>query len=315
MVWELGFWIFVHKIKTNFSAFQASPYRYALECFEDQVTVYPNPLNLKSMEPQEAYLDINRRSWNSRVDAHYASDFYKVKEFVEGACSLQSIELEQLGDVRGLRILHVQCHFGQDSIALSRRGAEVTGVDFSEKAIAKARELAELCGTKTRFVCCDVYDLPRHLDETFDVVFTSYGVLGWLPDLNRWASTLSRFLKPGGRLLLVEFHPVVWMFDDDFSKVQYRYMNSGPILETQSGTYAEPGADLTLQSMMWNHGLGDVTNSLIENGLQIRSLREYDYSPYPCFRNTVEFEPGKFRIPHLGDQIPMVYSILATAGL
>ncbi len=125
------------------------------------------------MEPQEAYLAINRRSWNSRVDAHYASDFYKVKEFVEGACSLQSIELELLGDVRGLRILHAQCHFGQDSIALSRRGAEVTGVDFSEKAIAKARELAELCGTKTRFVCCDVYDLPSHLDETFDVVFTS----------------------------------------------------------------------------------------------------------------------------------------------
>jgi len=156
---------------------------------------------------QEAYLDINRRSWNSRVDAHYASDFYKVKEFVEGACSLQSIELEQLGDVRGLRILHVQCHFGQDSIALSRRGAEVTGVDFSEKAIAKARELAELCGTKTRFVCCDVYDLTRHLDETFDVVFTSYGVLGWLPDLDRWASTLSRFLKPGGRFFVGGISP------------------------------------------------------------------------------------------------------------
>jgi ubiquinone/menaquinone biosynthesis C-methylase UbiE len=123
---------------------------------------------------------------------------------------------------------------------------------------------------------------------------------------------IARFLKPGGKFVFVEFHPVVWMFDNDFEKVFYRYFNSGAIIETESGTYADKTADITQEYVTWNHGLSEVINSLIQNGLEINSLDEYDYSPYNCFNKTIEFEPKKFRIEHLGDKIPMVYSVVAT---
>ncbi|MBX9449470.1 MAG: class I SAM-dependent methyltransferase [Taibaiella sp.] len=208
--------------------------------------------------------------------------------------------------------MHLQCHFGQDSISLSRIGAEVTGVDLSDKAIESARQIAKDTNSGTRFICCDIYDLPNHLDHQFDMVFTSYGTIGWLPDLDKWAKIVSRFLKPNGRFVFVEFHPVVWMFDDNFETVFYRYFNSGAIIETNTGTYAEKTADITLESVSWNHGLSEVVNSLIQNGLEINALEEYDYSPYNCFNKTIEFEPKKYRIEHLGDKIPMVYSIMAT---
>src|SRR5690606_30466335 len=118
--------------------------------------------------------------------------------------------------------------------------------------------------------------------------FTSYGTIGWLPDLDKWAKVVSRFLKPNGRFVFVEFHPVVWMFDDNFETIFYRYFNSGAIIETHNGTYAEKTADITLESVSWNHGLGEVVNSLIKNGLEISALEEYDYSPYNCFNKTIE---------------------------
>ncbi len=133
-----------------------------------------------------------------------------------------------------------------------------------------------------------------------------------LKSLNQRAKILSAFLKPNGQLVFVEFHPVVWMFDDHFDKITYRYFNSGAIAETESGTYADREADLTLSYAMWNHGIGEVLNSLIKNRLELKSFDEFDYSPYNCFNKTVEFEPGKYRIEHLDDKIPMVYSIIAT---
>src|SRR6187551_1118010 len=160
------------------------------------------------------YLDINKASWNQRTAVHVASDFYGVDAFVKGKSSLQQIELGLLGDVAGKSILHLQCHFGQDTLSLARLGAKVTGVDLSDVAITEARKLARELGLSTDFICCNVYDLPQQLEQQFDVVFTSYGAIGWLPDLDRWAQIVRRFLKPGGRLVLVEFHPFVWMFDD-----------------------------------------------------------------------------------------------------
>ena len=260
---------------------------------------------------EQNYLTINQASWNKRTETHVHSAFYDTDSFLRGKSSLNEIELNLLGDVKGLSILHLQCHFGQDSISLSKMGAEVVGVDFSDKAIEYARDFASQMQTNTRFVCCDIYELTEHLNEKFDIVFTSYGTIGWLPDLDKWAKVVSSFLKPNGRFVFVEFHPVVWMFDDDFEKVAYRYFNSGPIIENETGTYADKKADLNLSYVMWNHSLSEVFNALLKNGVEIKSLDEFDYSPYNCFSHVVESEPNKFRIKHLDDKIPMVYAIQA----
>jgi ubiquinone/menaquinone biosynthesis C-methylase UbiE len=264
------------------------------------------------MNTEENYIEINRKSWNNRTDAHITSDFYDLNGFLKGNSSLNPIELQLLGTIEGKSILHLQCHFGQDSISLSRLGAVVTGVDFSDKAIAAAKNIAKETNATTQFICCDIYELPTFLDQKFDIVFTSYGTIGWLPDLNKWAKIISSFLKPNGQFVLVEFHPVVWMFDDAFETIGYNYFNSGAIKETETGTYADKNAPITLSYIMWNHGLGEVLNSLIKNGIEIQALEEFDYSPYNCFANTVEFEPNKFRIKHLDNKIPMVYAINAT---
>ena len=195
------------------------------------------------------YIEINRQSWNSRIETHIKSEFYDLDSFLKGRSSLNDIELNLLGDIKGKNVLHLQCHFGQDTISLSRLGAEVTGVDFSDKAIESARQIAKETGSNAKFICCDIYDLPNHLDEKFDIVFTSYGTIGWLPDLDKWAKVIANFLKPNGQFVFVEFHPVVWMFDDDFEKIAYSYFNTGAIVETENGTYADnKGFDLRVIS-------------------------------------------------------------------
>lgn len=265
------------------------------------------------MNKEQNYIEINRQSWNNRTDAHLKSDFYDLEGFLKGKTSLNDIELDLLGDIKGKTILHLQCHFGQDTISLERLGTkEITGVDLSDKAIESARQIAKDTNSNAHFICCDIYDLPNHLEKQFDIVFTSYGTIGWLPDLDRWAKVISKFLKPDGQFIFVEFHPVIWMFDDNFEKIGYNYSNSGAIIETENGTYADRTAALTQEYVMWNHGLSEVINSLIQNGLEIKSLDEFDYSPYNCFNRTIEFEPKKYRIEHLDNKIPMVYSIVAT---
>jgi ubiquinone/menaquinone biosynthesis C-methylase UbiE len=165
---------------------------------------------------------------------------------------------------------------------------------------------------ETKFICCDLYSLPEVLDEKFDVVFTSYGTVGWLPDSNKWASVISHFLKPEGKFVFVEFHPVVWMFDDALEKVTYRYFNSEPIVEADLGTYTDTEKEISETCITWNHSLGEIFNSLKNNGLKVEEFNEYDYSPYNCFQNLVEFEPKKFRFKEHGDKVPMVYSLVAT---
>lgn len=263
------------------------------------------------MSNEENYLEINRQSWNKKVDIHLYSEFYDQQGFLAGNSSLNEIELKLLGNLEGKTVLHLQCHFGQDTISLTRLGAQATGVDLSDKAIETAQKIAKETHSNAQFICCDIYDLPNHLNEQFDVVFTSYGTIGWLPDLDKWAKIIAQFLKPNGKFVFVEFHPIVWMFDDDFEKIAYNYSNTGPIVETYEGTYAEKSADLSQEYVMWNHGISEVVNSLISNGMELNSLDEFDYSPYNCFRKTIEFAPKKFRIEHLGDKIPMVYAIVS----
>jgi SAM-dependent methyltransferase len=259
----------------------------------------------------ENYLEINKNSWNAKVEPHLKSDFYFVDEFLKGKSSLNSIELALLGDVAGKRILHLQCHFGQDSISLSRLGAEVTGIDLSDKAIEAAKDFALQCGTDTKFICSDVYDLPNLLGEKFDLVFTSYGTIGWLPDLEKWADVINHFLKPEGKFIMAEFHPVVWLFDDEFEGVKYNYFNEKPIVETYEGTYADFEAEIVQDYVMWNHPLADVLQNLIKNDLEIKSFQEFDWSPYPCFKHVEEFEKGKWRISKFGNKIPLVYALEA----
>lgn len=264
------------------------------------------------MNPEKDYKELNRVSWNNKTDAHMKSDFYNLPGFLKGATSLNDIELNLLGDLKGKSVLHLQCHFGQDSISLGRLGANVTGVDLSDKAIDEANKLALKTGISVEFICCDIYDLPNHLDKQFDIVFTSYGTIGWLPDLNKWAAIVSKYLKPSGKFVFVEFHPIVWMFDDDFTKIAYDYFNSGAMVESESGTYADREADISSQYVWWNHSLSEVFKSLIANKIRIDSFDEFDYSPYNCLSHMVEFEPKKFRIKHIEKKMPMVYSLVGT---
>lgn len=264
------------------------------------------------MDDELNYIDENKSLWNKRTDFHFASEFYDVEGFKHGTSSLNDIELNLLGDVNGKKILHLQCHFGLDTLSLSRLGATVTGVDLSDNAIDKARDLATQINSTASFICCNIYDLPQNLSEKFDIIFTSYGTIGWLPDLDRWAKIISHFLQPDGTFVFAEFHPVVWMFNNDFTKIEYSYFKKDPIVELEQNTYADKDAIINLKSITWNHSISEVFTSLVNNNLLVNDLKEYDYSPYDCFAGCEKLDDKKFIIKKMGNKIPMVYSIIAT---
>ena len=259
----------------------------------------------------ENYLSINKASWNRKTSLHLDSDFYQMEAFKKGATSLNDIELGLLGDIKGKSVLHLQCHFGQDSLSLARMGAKVTGIDLSDEAIKQARLLNDELGLDASFVVSDVYDLPNQLTGQFDIVFTSYGTVGWLPDLDQWAGVIQHFLKPGGQFVFAEFHPNVWMYDDDFTKVSYNYFNDGPIIETETGTYANQEDEQEFDYVFWNHSLSEVFTALISAGLQIKQFQEFDYSPYNAFRHTEKIADRKYRITSFGNKMPLVYALSA----
>ena len=266
------------------------------------------------------FVGINRRLWNDKVDYHVASTMYDVPGFLRGNDTLNSIEIDLLGDIQGKNIIHLQCHFGLDTLSLARHGAkQVTGVDFSERAIVKAQELAAAVNlsASTRFICCSIYDLHDHLslhqsDNLFDIVFASYGTVNWLPDINRWAQVVSSCLKPGGIFVMVEFHPILDMFDDSYTRIENSYFNHGPMVNDCQGTYADRTAPIRNQSVEWCHTLSDVIQALIQTGLRIEAAKEFDYSPYNCFVNTVKTDDGFYQIKGLEKKIPLVYALKAS---
>ena len=264
------------------------------------------------MEQYRQYFDENRNLWNQRTAVHKDSSFYNVDSFLQGKSSLNEIERRELGDVRNRKILHLQCHFGMDSLSLQRMGAHVTGVDLSNAAIDEAVRLNHELSLDAKFICCNVYDLRDHLDDQFDIIFTSYGVIGWLPDLDTWAKIITGFLKPGGFFYMAEFHPVVWMLDDEFKEVKYYYHNEETIVVDSQGTYTDRKANIHGKEYSWNHGISEVINSLLSQKLQLVFFNEYSYSPYACFKNVVQGEDGNWRVMGLEDKIPMVYSLKAT---
>lgn len=229
--------------------------------------------------------ETNRQTWNQRVQLHMESEFYDMSRFRESVNSLNAYELQALGDVQDLRLLHLQCHFGQDSLSWAKRGARVTGVDISDAAIAAAQQLSEELQLPADFVCCNVLDTRNHVQGKFDVVFSSYGTIGWLPDLKPWAQMVSEMLAPAGRFYLIEFHPVAWMFDYQQSPpaLVYPYDMEGAIYEEYTGSYAAPDAAVTSKEYGWNHSVGQVVQNLIDAGLQITQLQELHGSPYDVF--------------------------------
>ena len=257
------------------------------------------------------YISANKALWNRKTSIHLDSEMYDMPSFLAGKTSLKQYELDLLGDVRGKKILHLQCHFGQDTLSLARMGAEVVGVDLSDIAITKARELAQELDLNATFVCCDVLEADQYLQDSFDIVFTSYGTIGWLPKLERWGKMISHFLKPSGQLIFVEFHPVMWMLDDaTFTKIAYPYFNKMTFEETVTTTYSDGPAHEPLLSYSWNHPLTEVFQALLGNGLTIMDFQEYDTSPYNCFPNTIEVEGG-YQIKERVGKLPMVYAIVA----
>lgn len=285
------------------------------------------------MSETENYFKANKELWNLRTTVHRDSEFYNLAGFKAGETALTPIELAEMGDVNGKTMLHLQCHFGMDSLDWARRGAKVTGVDLSDAAIEEAKKLNDELGLDAKFICANVYDIAISKNEEtktppkeglpagqaglgeaekFDIVFTSYGTIGWLPDLQPWAKMIAERLKPGGMFYLAEFHPVVWMFDDDFTHIKYSYENREVIITENQGTYTDRNADIKGKEYSWNHSISEVLNALIGAGLKIDMFNEYMYSPYPCFRNAVEFETGKWHIKGLEGKIPMVYSVMAT---
>ena len=260
----------------------------------------------------EDYFEVNRHTWNEKVKVHSKSDMYDLEAFKSGKSSLMTYELSALGNVQGKSLLHLQCHFGQDTLSWSRAGAKCVGVDLSDEGIALAKSLNEELHLDAEFVRCNVLETSKYVKDTFDIVFTSYGVIGWLPDLKPWGNMIAERLKQGGTFYMAEFHPIVWMFDYLEGKpiMKYGYMQDEAIYEEYEGTYANQGSKITSKEYGWNHGLSEVINALIEAGLTIDYLNEYDESPYNVLPDLVQTESGMYATK---DKLyPLIFELKAT---
>ena len=256
--------------------------------------------------------EYNRESWNKVTPLHTESSFYNVDGFKKGKTSLNHIEIEELGDVKGKKILHLQCHFGMDTLSLARKGAEVVGVDISDISIQKATELSNELKIPAKFIRSNVYDIENVLDETFDIIYTSYGAINWLNDLDKWAKLIRRYLKPNGTFYMIEFHPFMYSLNEN-SEIYHSYFQSQPIETAAENSYTDKSEVSTknLKYVEWNHSLGEVVNSLITNGLHLEFLNEFPYQVYNCFPGLIEKEEGKWVSDTYGDKVPHMYSLKA----
>jgi SAM-dependent methyltransferase len=262
----------------------------------------------------DAQLEANRALWDELVGVHVAATgAYDVDTFKAGRSTLRPLELAEVGDVRGKRLLHLQCHFGLDTLSWGRRGAQVVGADFSTEAIALARRLAEEIDVPAEFICSNVLELPQYLEGEFDVVFTSYGVLCWLPDLDAWAAVIAHFLAPGGFFYIAETHPVANIFDlrDGDLVASESYFDIGPVEDTSDGSYADRTAILQNKtSYEWQHPLSEVLNALIGAGLRIEFVHEFPYLMFQMLPSMVRGGDGWWRLPG-HENIPLLFSLKA----
>jgi len=256
--------------------------------------------------------------WNEAASLHAESSYYDVEGFLQGKSTLQPIEKEKLGDLQGKSLLHLQCHFGMDTLSLARLGAKVTGVDFSDEAIKLAKSLNEKLALDAEFVCSNVYDLQQNLSGQYDIVYTSYGVLCWLNDLERWAKIVAHFLKPGGLFLIVEGHPLASVFDSKDGQIYIAdtyFYNQNPYTDSEdNGTYAVPDAKMKHKTTNeWAHSISEIMQSLWSAGLTITSFQEYDYGFYEKFVGMMEQDENRWWVfKNKNLKLPMMFSLTAS---
>lgn len=256
----------------------------------------------------------NRSAWDELAPIHATSAFYDVDGFLGGASALRPFEFEEMGDVAGRSLVHLQCHIGLDTLSWARCGADVVGLDFSRPAIEVARDIAGRSGIDARFEVGDVYDAGSILGRRFDIVYTGIGALCWLDDLPKWAKVVHDLLEPGGHLYLVEIHPFTDVFAKDELRVEHHYFDHGVAFRDETpGTYADPNAttkhNLTYE---WTHPIGSVLSSLMNAGLTLESFTEHDFTVFQQF-DALEFDPSDrtFRFPPDHARLPLMYSLRA----
>jgi SAM-dependent methyltransferase len=266
--------------------------------------------------------EINRLQWDERAPAHASSPDYHVASFEQDPNYLSHVvrfDLPRLGDVAGLRGVHLQCHIGTDTISLARLGARMTGLDFSPAALTEAREIARVAGADVDFVQSDVYDAVSVLGaERFDLVFTGVGALCWLPDVRRWARTVADLLRPGGRLFIREFHPMLWSLDDerddDLLVVKYPYFETPEpdVLEDDS-TYVETDGGFTHTTIhVWNHGFGEIIGGLLEAGMELTAFEEHRSAPSDTLQGVlVRDAHDEWHLRDRPERLPMTYTLQA----
>jgi SAM-dependent methyltransferase len=270
----------------------------------------------------EDYQAVNRASWDERAPAHAAAPEYALDQFVADPGFLSEVvrfDQPRLGDIRGLRGVHLQCHIGTDTLSLARLGAVMTGLDFSPVALDQARELARRIGSPTEFVESDVYRAADVLPAGgFDLVYTGVGALCWLPSIRRWASVVARLLRPGGRLFIREGHPMLWALadprPDHLLVVDHPYFErEEPTVWTEGGTYVTTEVEFQHNvSMEWNHGLGEIVSALLAEGMTITGLAEHDSAPWDALPGmTQEVGGGEFRLTDRPWRLPHTYTLQA----
>jgi SAM-dependent methyltransferase len=281
----------------------------------ESASTEPKPQSGPAAEAAAAdWLALNRANWNARVPIHAVSRFYDLPGFVAGREELRGFELEEVGDVAGRTLLHLQCHLGTDTLAWARHGAVVTGLDFSGQALETARSLAGQIGVQDAdFVESDVYSASEALGaRTFDIVYTGLGALPWLPDLERWARVAASLVKPGGFFYLAEFHPFADTLAMDARTVEYDYFADAPEVWDEGETYTDSTEPLAATvSVQFQHGLGSVVSALTTAGLRLEFLHEHDYTLFPRFTDLMA-ENGRYRLPAGRPRVPLIYSLRAS---
>lgn len=260
--------------------------------------------------------DNNRARWRELVPIHVDSEFYDVDAFAAGRCTVGPLELEALGDLDGRRVLHLQCHFGLDTMSLARLGAVATGVDYAEPAITEARRISAQTGIDAEFVCADVYRLDEHLTGSFDVVYASHGVLIWLPDLTAWAEQIARRLRVGGFFYLIDEHPLALTLSPDADTGRPRFTHAyfrgdEPIEDVVRGSYANRDAPVENDRVyFWIHPVSDLVNALTAAGLAITRVDEYPWAAYKMFPAMKKVAPRQYRLADHPD-LPYLLAIRA----
>ncbi|HXQ90669.1 MAG TPA: class I SAM-dependent methyltransferase [Acidimicrobiales bacterium] len=270
----------------------------------------------RSGEGHDEAVAQNRASWDERVPIHVASEFYDVEGWLREGRGPRPEESAALGDVSGLDLVHLQCHFGLDTLAWARVGARVTGLDFSGPAIDQARALARRAGLQDRatFVCADVYDAVEALEHaTYDVVYVSLGALSWLPSVDRWAHVVASLLRPGGRLFLHDVHPLSNALSHDGLVVEHTYFEEeDPVVDDSDVTYTDGTYSLSVQrTYSWNHSLGEIVSAVVGRGLVLERLEEHDWTSFARFTWLVRDADQHFSLPATKPRVPLSFSLRA----